>query len=165
MDVRAGEIWKDVPSAPGYKVSSRGRVLGFSGRILKRINRCGYPSVTVVTHDGNRTMLVHRMVLEAFVGPQPEGCEGCHINGNRGDARPENLRWASQLENMRDRDVHGRTACMERHGLAKLTQEAVAEARALHANGTSLSALAKMTGVSKSTIWAAVRGDTWCHAL
>ena len=64
---------------------------------------------------------VHRVVLEAFVGPCPEGHEACHNNGNPSDNRLENLRWdtksANALDRVRDgRDVHARlTHCPNEH--------------------------------------------------
>ena len=42
---------------------------------------------------GYKTRLVHRLVLETFVGAAPAGMEGCHNDGNRFNKRLENLRW------------------------------------------------------------------------
>lgn len=35
------------------------------------------------------------------------GMEGCHGNGDKSDNRPENLRWATHVENEQDKDLHG----------------------------------------------------------
>lgn len=50
-----------------------------------------------------------------------------------------------------------------RHGLAKLTDELVREARDLHAAGVSYSKLAKMFGVSTMPMFRAVKRITWKH--
>ena len=54
------------------------------------------------------TKYIHRLVLEAFVGPCPEGMETCHNNGVRTDNRLENLRWDTSSANNDDIVKHGR---------------------------------------------------------
>ena len=46
---------------------------------------------------------VSRAVLEAWVGPRPEGMECDHINGNPRDNRLCNLEWVTHAENVRRR--------------------------------------------------------------
>lgn len=52
--------------------------------------------------------LVHRLVLEAFVGPCPSGCEGCHYDGNPANNIVSNLRWDTTKNNCLDKRRHGR---------------------------------------------------------
>lgn len=49
---------------------------------------------------------IHRLVLESFVGPCPEGMEGCHNDGNALNNNIENLRWDTGKENQKDRINH-----------------------------------------------------------
>lgn len=49
-----------------------------------------------------RSFYVHRLVLEAFVGPCPSGMEGCHWNDVADDNRLPNLRWATKSANRFD---------------------------------------------------------------
>ncbi len=51
--------------------------------------------------------LVHRLVLETFVGPCPDKQECCHNNGNSLDNRISNLRWDTRKANVKDACVHG----------------------------------------------------------
>src|SRR5699024_6464865 len=57
---------------------------------------------------------VHRLVLEAFVGPCPDGMEACHWDDDKTNNHVSNLRWATQSDNMHDRVRNGR------HQLASL---------------------------------------------
>lgn len=64
---------------------------------------------------------VHRLVLEAFVGPCPPGMEACHCNGISDDNRLVNLRWDTRSNNNLDTVLHGthrnarKTHCVQGH--------------------------------------------------
>jgi hypothetical protein len=131
------ELWRPIPLWEGfYEVSDQGRVRSldrivktaagprrYLGKMLRPgTNRHGYP-VVVLSRAGRRgkTAKVHRLVLEAFVGPCPDGMEGCHNNGDRADARLPNLRWDTPSANQYDRRLHGtdhqvaKTECPQGH--------------------------------------------------
>ena len=118
------ETWKPVVGWEGlYSVSDRGRVRSedrtvhySSGRIrtvrgkIRALgsHRFGYPMVTMKSAGRKqRTEYVHRLVLEAFVGPCPEGMEVCHNNGDPTCNLLSNLRWDTHSENTRDKRRHG----------------------------------------------------------
>lgn len=44
---------------------------------------------------------MHLLVLAAFVGPRPEGCESLHLNHFPWDNRLVNLRYGTRSENIR----------------------------------------------------------------
>ena len=55
-----------------------------------------------------KSFLVHRIIASAFHGKPRNGEHTDHINGNRSDNRPENLRWANNSQNLRGkRTTHG----------------------------------------------------------
>ena len=51
---------------------------------------------------------VHRLVLEAFVGPAPDGMDGCHRDDDKDNNTLDNLYWGTRAENMADQVRNGR---------------------------------------------------------
>lgn len=119
------EIWKPIPGYEGhYEVSSHGRVRSLDrtvqrkdgqtqrlkGRMMAlKKTRNGYFLVGLRREgEKQRFKLVHRLVLEAFVGPCPDGMETLHGDGNPENNRLSNLHWGSLSENNLDTVKHGR---------------------------------------------------------
>lgn len=163
------EIWRDVVGYEGlYKVSSLGRLRGSprqgtDGCILKLSpsKPCGYVRTVLYRGGKGAPKKVHRLVLEAFAGPCPDGMDACHNNGQRDDNRPENLRWGSRKENCADAKRHGTFAVGERNGHAKLTRSNVEIIRQMRAEGRTYQSIADRFGVSLQTARSAAKGWTW----
>lgn len=163
------EAWMPVLGYEGlYEISSLGRLRGTSrqgsdGRILKITpsKPCGYLRTRLYRNGKGASKKIHRLVLEAFVGPCPPGQEGCHNNGKRADCRLSNLRWDTRSANCADSRAHGTAAAGEKNGHAKLSREAVDSLRSLRAQGQSYQSLAKKFGVSRDTARSAAIGETW----
>lgn len=106
------EKWMPIPESE-YDASDLGRIRRrATGRVLAQTlksRRQKYLSVSIwrAHSHATRNAYVHRLVLEAFVGPCPPGMEGAHGNGRHTDNRPENLRWATHRENVADAVKHG----------------------------------------------------------
>ncbi len=112
-----------------------------------------------------RSYSVHELINLAFHGAKPEGKHvSRHLDGDWSNNKPDNLCWGTYAENEADKKRHGRTACGERQGIAKLTDEAVRIIRASIPFGLwdSVNA-AKVFGVSPITINAIARGVGWKH--
>lgn len=92
-----------VPTKHGILVSRTGRVFNvFKScvREAKMGNHHGYKTAcNERLKRSGESRFVHRMVLEAFVGPRPEGMVAMHLNNDRADNRVENLRWGTLSEN------------------------------------------------------------------
>lgn len=108
-----GEVWRIVPSAPQFLVSSEGRIMvsPYFGEMPHGGARPygGEPHFGVwnktdqrfiVVYKG-KTYKVHRLVCEAFNGAAPDGRNVCmHKDENSANNRPSNLEWGTQKENL-----------------------------------------------------------------
>lgn len=158
------ERWLPVVGFPGYEVSDLGRVRCWrpcnrlarqpsEPRILRTPpnKTTGYISVSLYLDRREYRKLVHRLVLEAFVGPCPEGHEARHVHDpDPTNARLDNLAWGTKAENMQDQIRHGSIARGMRNGWCRLTDEQVS---AIRESGLSASELAKLYKVSPGYIW------------
>lgn len=178
--------YRDIPGFPGYRVGDDGSI--WSNRRLGRRYKLsrdeplltddwhrlapdkvknGYIVVSL-RHNGKRMMFpLHRLVLESFVGPCPEGMEACHSpDRTRSNCRLDNLRWDTRQANSDDQQKHGSRQRGERNGHAKLTESVVREARQRYVHGDiSIRKLATEYGISRLTLGDAIRRVTWRHVV
>lgn len=122
------EIWKPIPNYEGlYEVSNYGRVKSCNrenkylnrfgteinrpirGRILTaRTGSNGYLFVELWKRNKRKQRTVHSLVLEAFIGPRPEGYVCCHYDDVRTNNYVGNLRWGTPSDNAFDKIKNGR---------------------------------------------------------
>lgn len=98
-------MWRELRGYEGlYEVSNLGEVKSLrSGRNLTKCEQVGgYFRVKVSKRGKAKSILVHRAVLEAFVGPCPEGMETRHLDGNPKNNRLDNLVWGTSQQNKLD---------------------------------------------------------------
>ena len=108
--------------------------------------------------------MVHRLILETFVGPRPQGMECRHLDGNPLNNHLINLCWGTRDENFADRVRLGESSKGEDHHSAKLTAEkVVAMRREYAAGGITYQQLADKYGVIRQTVEKAVTRVTWKH--
>lgn len=172
------EVWRAIPGFEGYEVSSIGRVRSFRrhggrGRGINKMPRLkslhvastGYLCVTLQKPDGDRCSKypVHTLVAATFLGPRPKGMQIAHFDGEKTNARVDNLRYATASENAADKRRHGTHTAGERNGMHKLTDDSVREIRHLHSKGVMQKDLAHKFGVSTSAIEFVVNGRNWTH--
>ncbi len=102
-----GEEWP-------YEVSNLGRVKGSHIGILKlRSHVGGYVQVCLYKEGVKRYAYVHRLVMEAFVGPCPDGYEVDHMDRNKGNNTVANLRYVTRKENVLRGSAHPNTNLTE----------------------------------------------------
>ncbi len=121
--------WRAVVGYEGhYEISDTGelrsldRVVTYTGRwqgkkhphkgraLAQKTTRLGYRAVCLYRDQQCQHVRVHRLVLEAFVGPCPDGMEACHNDGDRQNNHLSNLRWDTHSNNVQDSIKHGTQA-------------------------------------------------------
>lgn len=120
------EVWKPVIGwESSYEVSDHGRVRsvprwrrhsrnpdklvlvrGQLRKLFTDTDRRVFVSLSRPGVNGRVSRMVHRLVLEAFVGPCPPGMECCHFDGDSTNNHLSNLRWDTHSSNQFDRVRH-----------------------------------------------------------
>ena len=164
--------YRDIPGFPGYRAGSDGSI--WSRRRVGRYhdatgwrklnpskNTGGYYVVILYAESRPVQLLVHRIVLETFVGPRPPGTLGAHNNGVRTDNRPENLSWKTSKENWDDQRLHGTAPEGEKSPLAKLRAADVLEIVRLRNEGVAYRMITARFGITASGVSNIMHGKCW----
>lgn len=180
------EFWLPVPGYEGlYAVSDLGRVRSLDalvrvggggsrlrrGRVLKqalhraRAENYVRPSVHLSRENESALRKVAQLVLEAFVGPKPEGKMAAHGDGDPLNNRLDNLRWATPQENADDMIAHGTRQYGSRHPRSKITEDQVLEIRRRwpSARQGEKAKMAREFDMCISNLKLIATGKTWGH--
>lgn len=122
------EQWRPVVGYEGYyEVSDQGRVrsvdrvVGRNGGLasgrpvhirgrMRKLHRnvvSGYLCVGLTKDGVGSTRTVHGLVMEAFVGPCPDGMEIRHLDGDPENSFRSNLSYSTHSDNVMDKRAHG----------------------------------------------------------
>lgn len=171
---------KDIPNYPGYAIDIDGNVYSQrkpGRRVIERLSgkwrimqpgadKDGYLLVILQINGIKHTAKVHHLVLETFVGSQPEGYECSHKNSKCDDNRLSNLEWVTHPDNLARKKENGTYQYGEKNPNAKLTKNQVFEIRKLYfCEKVSRKILGNQFGVSRSHISRIVRFETWNNEI
>lgn len=109
---------------PNYRVSTAGDVESYhphsrihsgwkrlKGETFRLKGKPTYMRVGLKDENGMLVrIMVHRLVLLAFVGPRPAGMVACHKDDNGLNNNVDNLRWGTPLSNWEDSVRNGGAA-------------------------------------------------------
>lgn len=136
------ENWLPIPGFEGlYEVSDVGRVRSVNRLVkhrcdgLKRLRgkmiaqrpglkASGHLKVILYRDGKGHPLWVHRLVLEAFVGPCPDGLMALHADDDPKNNTLSNLSWGTRSQNLLDAVRNGRhwqvnkTHCKQGHPLS-----------------------------------------------
>jgi hypothetical protein len=168
------EVWLPVVGyEERYSVSSLGRIRSNArvfvdrlGRTMTRKERVlrlncstyGYPTFSL--EYGKAAVVVHKVVMLAFVGPRPPGLVICHCDGNKKNPALSNLRYGTPAENEADKDRHGTRLVGEAASGAKLT---TAQVLSIRRDVRPTRCIASQYGVTKQAINSIKSRRTWAH--
>jgi hypothetical protein len=171
------QTWKPVVGYEGiYEVSDIGNVRSVLYRSLRYTKRTEptelrkrvgkYSVVWLYRNDVKRQKPIHRLVAEAFIGPQPTlDHEINHKNGNGNFNHVDNLEWITHSENMyHSYTLPGRKRVRgENHPKSKLLAEDIPVIRRMKSDGQSYLKIANHFNVSKPLIKNIIAGRAWKH--
>ena len=104
------EIWRPIPYST-YEASNFGRIRNCKTDKIQepKLGDDGYLFVGIRFLDKKHSEKVHKLICLAFHGLKPTGAECVrHLDGDRFNNKPDNLRWGTNKENAADTILHGR---------------------------------------------------------
>lgn len=183
-----GIEWAECPSFPGYWITSSGRVMAPSGKILRtRVNNLGYVKAAGICFVNDRrrykkSQSVHRLVMDAWTGPCPSGQEVDHIDHDKQNNRLDNLRYITHRENIIHAHEAGRfpeqRPWMIGRVLSQETKDKMSQAKlgakhwrsvkpnaeeiiSRHSAGETTQAIADSMGLKRTVVGDILRGTHW----
>ncbi len=103
------EIWKPIEGTDGkYEVSNTGKVrclnykqTGKTKELTASEKVGGYLQLRVKKNGNLKTVVVHRLVADAFIPNPDRKPEVNHIDGNKKNNSADNLEWVTRSENIK----------------------------------------------------------------
>lgn len=165
------ERWVPIRGYEGiYEVSTLGRVRRLvaaygspAGMFMKSGHQRGGYRHVVLSRDGRKRIFkLHRLVLEHFVGPMPDGHEINHRDGDKYNNALTNLEYVTRAQNIQHAYAAGlidRRALA--HGSARLSEEDVRAIRVALNAGEARREIAQRFGVTVHAITDIALGRAW----
>ena len=171
------EMWKSVIDYEGlYEISNKGRLRSVDritpdGRRVKgklkkpSKDKNGYLVSQLYKDGSSKNVKLHRLVLQAFVGP--DKLQVNHLDGNKKNNEINNLEYCTSKENHFHASKKGlRSQVGETHTSAKLKEEQVFEIKRLLKNSNlTQQQIADAFKVNRRTINQINTGRRWSHLV
>jgi len=101
--------WKRIPNynlvGSYYEAGEDGSIRNAATGQLKKFNyneRLGYSTISLQKDGKSKVVYVHLAIATAWLGPRPKGMIIDHIDGDREDNSPSNLRYISRSANAKN---------------------------------------------------------------
>lgn len=162
-------MWKPVVGYEGlYEVSDLGQIRSLVRKRIRKLasTRDGYCVVGLWKNKSVKLKPVHRIVLEAFIGPCPAGMESRHFPDNsRSNNQIANLSWATKAVNSADKKYHGTVHRPSgiTNGCAKIDEDGARKVSTLRDSGRTQQEIANIVGISRTQVRNILTGRKWSH--
>lgn len=167
-DILSSEEWLPVVGYELlYLISRWGQVFSLiSNKMLKPVTTGRYLQVLLYKDGVPCRKLVHHIVMEAFVGPCPEGMEVNHKDGDKTNNCLSNLEYVTCSENHKHAySIGQKNQKGSLNNTSRANEEKVIDIRKRAENGETQQSIADDYGMAQATIGAIVRRETWAHVV
>ncbi len=161
--------WAVAPSAPTLLISETGQIVRMASsrrkgkgwqtfpeiQLKARRIGAGYLAINSKDRGIKRTLYLHRLVAEAFLGKPSDANEVNHKDGNKANNSVSNLEWTTHSKNLQHAISSGLTS---RHSL---TPDDVRQIRLLADKQVKRSEIARLYGVSPQAVRHIESGRCW----
>ena len=154
-------MWEAVEGWP-YEVSRYGEVrhIGSSVNLRPGYDKAtGYLKVGLCSNGRQKTVPVHRLVSNAFLGTVPDGYQVNHKDGNKRNNPVSNLEYVTHSGNARHAVRLG--LVVANPYTKKLTADLVRQCRRTLSREGNVAQRARELGVHRNTLRDAIIGRTW----
>lgn len=165
MEIKDREIfqWRPIAGFDEYFISTNGEIKNIkTNRTLKPLKSGSGGKYRSVILWKNKVSVgpryIHRLVLETFVGPAPDGKQCAHLDGNPENNKLINLKWVTPKENTSHKYTHGTILCGEKSPRCILGDIEMKSIIALYISGRSIEDLSKKFRVSCFYIYQILNG-------
>jgi hypothetical protein len=171
--------YRPIAGFPGYRVGDDGSIWSLymrayeKGRVGARWiigtvwRRMRYRECVTLCRDGEKHVRsVYRLILEAFIGPCPEGMEACHFDDDHSNNRLSNLRWDTPKANKADafRNERLHIPRGQGHHASKFSDDQIRAMRVAYASGgMTQRQIAEQHGIDQAQVSRIVRRLAWSH--
>jgi len=159
------EVWKDIKDYEElYYVSNLGRVKNSKG-LIKSNRPCtnGYLKTTLSKNGKKTTLLLHRLVANAFISNPNNYSQVNHIDGVKTNNLVDNLEWCDQKYNMQHALKTGLSPKGENSARAKHTEDQILQVIELYNKGYGRKEIIEITGVTFSVVKGVRAKKRWKH--
>ena len=164
-----GKEWRPVPGFDLYVCNKMGDIKNKkTGHVLsKSLNRSGYAKVQLYNNRVKKSLAVHTIIANVFLGERLPGNQVNHKDGDKTNAQLSNLEYVTPAENMQHAAATGLLSppIGERNGMSKIKEEDIPKIIEYLAEGIlSQEEIAAMFNVSRTTISHIKLSVNWKHA-
>lgn len=157
------EIWKDIKEYEGlYLVSNYGKVKSKRKQRKPRLDKYGYPTVSLSKNGIKKHYKIHRLVAIAFLPNEYNKPTVNHKDGNKENNHVSNLEWNTVKENI----IHASNTDLRNYNGSgnpnvKLTPQEVLAIKSVDYSLISQARISRIYGVGTTQINRIVRNLCW----